>query len=126
MSHAESFEEAFFGSMRRSNERTAFISPKRPSFTSSGLKFEKTKLHNPKLSIREQITAKKYLLLNRQAFDLSALFEDLTADNDASVLRFSENYVDYEPEPGLVKLSKVPLWVVSPTSATQVAINRVW
>lgn len=50
----------------------------------------------------------------------------LAQDNPGIQLEFTEDFNNYEPNPDLIKKSKVPLWVIKPTGTQSVLIQRMW
>lgn len=59
----------------------------------------------------------------RMAFDFRSLMQE---DNEGVDLAFSDELAGYEPEEGLVRKSKIPLWVLRPVGNRVVVIQRVW
>ena len=62
----------------------------------------------------------------RIAFDMSGLKSLLARDNEGVDLSFSDELATYEPEDGLLRKSKVPLWVLRPVGNRVVLIQRIF
>ena len=62
----------------------------------------------------------------RFAFDMGQFRHLLEEDNPGIDLSFSDELVNYQPEDGLVRKSKTPLWVLRPMGAKTVVIERIW
>ena len=65
-------------------------------------------------------------LATRIAFDRRSFKSLIEADNPDVDLTFSDDLVNFEPEPDLVKKSKVPLWVLSPLGSKTILLKRIW
>lgn len=59
----------------------------------------------------------------RVAFDFKSLMEQ---DNQGVDLAFSDELAGYQPEEGLVRKSKIPLWVIKNLGKSVVLIQRIW
>lgn len=59
----------------------------------------------------------------RVAFDFKNMMEQ---DNQGVDLAFSDELAGYQPEEGLVRKSKVPLWVLRPMGNKVMVIQRIW
>lgn len=62
----------------------------------------------------------------RFAFDMGAFKKLMQDDNEGVDLAFSDELATYEPAEGLVRKSKVPLWVIRPVGASVVVLQRIW
>ena len=62
----------------------------------------------------------------RIAFDMGSFKSLLEHSNQGVDLTFSDDLASYQPEEGLVRKSKVPLWVLRPVGGSVVVIQRVW
>jgi hypothetical protein len=62
----------------------------------------------------------------RLAFDMGSFRKLLEDDNEGVDLAFSDELATYQPEEGLVRKSKVPLWVIRPVGTKVVTIQRIW
>lgn len=62
----------------------------------------------------------------RFAFDMGAFRDLLSGDNEGVDLSFSDELASYTPEEGLVRKTKIPLWVLRPVGSKTVLIQRIW
>jgi hypothetical protein len=93
--------------------------------TKNLLNFEGLRKKDVKASITQ--TEKGYKILLSKPYLAFNLKDILSQNNPGIDLRFSEDLLEYEQEDDLILKSKIPLWVIKPTSGGNVvSIQRVW